>query len=354
MPKNGSKKAAVRKITLSSNQAAGGGTTVRLRPFIPNRYLPSERELQKALVAEKARFDLSADAPSPEPAPQGIAEVPLSGGVSGYWARQAPSAYDQYLQKLPSAAARQIKSAAMAVAKRGARVLPGQEPVLPETFAQAPPVLPFIPEPPASRAASPIVPDFSLSMPVQSCQSGAVSASRRSPQSSSSCLVQAPVLSPQESAMLDRQVELNKPGYSCQSFNGDMSGSVMDNPSNGAGPPPFPLNLLPMNAMQNLSASRGQHRSPAAQARFGSWHSGASLPESGFHSYLPRRPVATFNYVRVSASTSAVNRKVSARKKNTRLVSSRTVMDKASPRQTQLTVAAYPPYASSQSRPYMF
>ena len=301
--------------------------TLKLRPFVPNRYLPSEREMHRAMVAQQAQMDPNAYQSQPEPS---LRDRPLQAQISEYnYSRKPISAYDSMMQKLPPVVQHKIKEVKNKVVARAPRAVAGLSQVLPEQFVPTPKVNPIIPEPP--RANTGITPDFQMSVPLYGAGNGMGNgmngmgngmngmgngmapgmyggigggvgqrpmphnnpmsfAPRMQPRPES--LVEAPNLSAAEAARMDQMVAANMPTY--QSFNGDMSGSGMDNPGYGAGPPPFPLNLLPLNAMQSLG-HHGQKK-PTITARFGSWHQKGQLPYSGFHTYISRRRATSYTY----------------------------------------------------------
>jgi hypothetical protein len=153
-----------------------------------------------------------------------------------------------------------------------------------------------------------------------------------------------PQLSMQEQAALDRLVAQNRPTQ-VMDFNGEIC-NTQDNPANGAGPAPFPLNLLPGNAMRYLHASHQHANVP--QARFGSWHEASALPESGFHSYLQRRQPQMFSY-----SAAAVPKARKVEKRSAKVSSStgaRTVV--ATLPQRAPAVESYPVYTSASGAAY--
>jgi hypothetical protein len=311
--------------------------TLKLRPFVPNRYLPSEREMQRAMVAQQAQMDPTAYQSQPEST---ASDRPLQAQISEYnYSRKPISAYDSMMQKLPPVVQHKIKEVKNKVVARAPRAVAGLSQVLPEQFVPTPAVNPIIPEPP--RANTNITPDFQMSVPLYGAGSGMGNmyngmngngmyngiggsvgtrpmphhnpmsfAPRVLPQPQP--LVEAPNLSSAETARMDKLVAANMPTY--QSFNGDMSGSGMDNPGYGAGPPPFPLNLLPLNAMQSLG-NHGQKK-PVITARFGSWHQKGQLPYSGFHTYISRRRATSYTYTTAALPSQAKKSRKSAGYRN--------------------------------------
>src|SRR5438270_7341996 len=136
---------------------------VKLRPFVPNRYLPRERDLRQALTAQQPQVDNSG--------------APLAGAVTtNYAAPRMVSAYDGYsgsmMSQAPqvvtspgSAGAPRFASTKKAAGSRSPRVMPGQAPMLPEQLTQpANVVAPLIPEPPQQRQMARA--QFPISMPV--------------------------------------------------------------------------------------------------------------------------------------------------------------------------------------------
>lgn len=309
---------------------------VKMRPFKPGRYLPSEKELRMAAMqSQQAQYDYSADG------------AQLSGQVNAqYTAPRQRSAYDQYAMQggysaaMPAAVmpiAQRVKAQVKkAIGQRAPRVVPNQMPMLPEQLTQAPMIQPQIPEPPVQRQMRAT---FPASMPVgQFPQPSA----QQMPQPMAPQF-QPESISPQEVASMFRQVEQIKP-TARMTFNGDVVGQALDNPGNGGGQPPFPLNFLGGNAMQQLT--HAQHRMPtnAPPARFGSWHGGNGLPESGFHSYIMRRKPVMYEYSRAPMPV--------ARKAKPNVVARRSYSAPpavASRAASKPVIATYPAYQSYRS-----
>jgi hypothetical protein len=123
-----------------------------------------------------------------------------------------------------------------------------------------------------------------------------------------------------------------------------------------AGPPPFPLNLLPEASLKRfIRGSLGTNHSNPSTPRvyFGSWHRSAtmnSLPAGGFHTYstYASRRVSTPAVRRSGSSTVAV-----VPGKRNHLNSRRYLVSKPPSRvykpSVEPRVATYPPYAASAS-----
>ncbi|HEY9793295.1 MAG TPA: hypothetical protein V6D22_23040 [Candidatus Obscuribacterales bacterium] len=367
----------------------------QLRPFMPNRPLPHESDLQRAaLVSQQAQVDNSIAMMTPRS---------LSGEVN-YQAPQMVSSYSQYGMSVAETPMPHQMKAKRQIGGRSPRLMPGQAPMVPSQLtANQAAVQPMIPDPPVQQAAA-NRPQFPVSMPVammsqtQSAQmpmqgygnSGLPPAATmqgaqwqqqmpmqgmmpqqmpmqqmqqmpmqqmpmqgmmpmqqmptqqmqwpqqmpmqgmmtqqmpmqnmqwqqqqmpmqgyapgglpaagtiqrnfmQSMQPMVSPAFEAPRLTQQEQLALEKLAAQNRPA-AVMDFNGDVHGIAKDNPSNGTGPGPRPMNLLPGNAMQRLSLARKPANVP--QARFGSWH-GAALPECGFHSWLGNRQPHLFSY----------------------------------------------------------
>jgi hypothetical protein len=336
---------------------------MQMRPFMPNRPLPHESDLQRALVSQQGQMDNSmAMMPS---APRS-----LSGEVN-YMAPQMVSAYSPYGMSGTMAQApmpNQVKSK-KPMGTRSPRLMPGQAPMLPEQLSpNQPAVQPMIPDPPIQPMTAKR-PQFPVSMPVammaqtqspqmpmqqapmqnmqwqqqmpmqgmmpmqqapmqnmqwqqQTPMQGMMPMQQmpaqnmqwqqqmpmqgmmpmqtqmqprtfmQSMQPMASPAFEAPRLTQQEQLALEKLAAQNRPA-AVMDFNGDIHGIAQDNPSNGTGPGPLPMNLLPGNAMQRVNLAHRPANVP--QAGFGSWHS-AALPECGFHTWLGNRQPHLFSY----------------------------------------------------------
>jgi hypothetical protein len=95
---------------------------------------------------------------------------------------------------------------------------------------------------------------------------------------------QPPPMSPDEQAIIDRMVDrVRNNGADSPLSDGAMSAPQA---MSSAGPPPFPLNLLPQDSLKQLINGR-RDRVDAPPSYFGSWHGQklSCLPPSGFQSY---------------------------------------------------------------------
>jgi hypothetical protein len=87
-------------------------------------------------------------------------------------------------------------------------------------------------------------------------------------------------ISSEEQSIIDRMIA------GAHGAGGDAAGSEM---SPSAGPPPFPLSLLPQDQLKSMVQGLRRQKTDAAPSYFGSWRGNtmASLPASGFHNYAP-------------------------------------------------------------------
>ncbi|MBI4534445.1 MAG: hypothetical protein HY711_10920 [Candidatus Melainabacteria bacterium] len=282
------------KLSMSIPSVPKKTKTVKLRSFVPNRPLVRQKDLETYLVAQQARLDSCPPAKTayaPYTGQLNNSSV-LSGLVSTYSFASEP--------RLPQSE----PAHKMCQAKFVKSQFPAQQPTLPGQVSamsslHAP--IPAIPEPPRTTVSK-TVPNTATSSieptsrPVEQVlsQAGAL-------------LVQAPVLSPDEQLLLDELVKLNRPGKftQYQDISGTqeqvelpMTSMTEAQPHHDPGPPPFPLSLLPEDAIKDL-----MHRGPnkhinAPPAYFGSWHSKvslSSLPKARFNSHIGLKQSPTNN-----------------------------------------------------------
>lgn len=260
--------------------------SVKLRPFMPGRYLPSEGDLYpRAAVPESL----------------GAQPAPLSGQVSASANAysKVPTTYaSDYVDQLALAAARKVKNVARKFAA-APKTTPGSAPVLPGQFGGAAnqpavPALANLIGADQSAQSLPQLPALSPSVTVPAPPS----ATRVSPvvvppppQVAAFPTVPPPNLSSYEEAKMARLVEANLPErLYANGSNGDMRASSRVNPGlAGAGPPPFPLSLM---AGQMPAAGGRMRPAPGMEAKFGNWHDRNNLPSAAFHTYLSQAKMA--------------------------------------------------------------
>lgn len=352
------KKPEGRKSSLSD---AGVTVSIRgahLRPFVPNRKLPSRKDLEWQLQAQQARLDdrrLSAQAIVAQQT------SPLSGQIAVFGAPPEPNPYGQ----IPASLSPQKEKVARSGPRPAPRAIPGQTPQLPGQVAflpgssasmpffnpqsQSPPREETLSKPNANLAAPN---NFSMSERPASSNlfrgAGELRPGEHIVRQSGALLVQAPVLTPDEQQMADQLLELNRPGRSQQFV--DLPGTqmpvVQQQPGAGApsgadpGPPPFPLNMLPEDALKQL-VGRGRPHIDAPPCYFGSWHKAGGLVTSGFHSNICSRRITGkyFGHYAPMAGHGNGFKLGQARRRRIEYAANAG----AQPYQTQ-TVAMYPPY----------
>lgn len=306
------KKAATRKISLSDAGVAPA-KTIKLRAFVPNRRLPSERDM----TALTPRMDSAPALMAQKPVMGTDYEKPLAGGVSAY-------TFDA-----PSAAATRRVASQIAPAQRA---IPGRAPALPGQFAartSMAPAIPVIPEPPSADYPS------YMDLKPPAAKANRVAPAGLQPErmlkQAGALLVQAPVLTPDERTLVKELVNLNQPGRS-GNFIDVQGGRPVEVPAEpqaemeGApeapvqqhadlGPPPFPLNLLPQDKLQEFVGRRKQQKIATHPVYFGSWHKPVAqiqqrpaLPYAGFQTHMQSQRILASNYAQyapVAASHSS-------------------------------------------------
>jgi hypothetical protein len=266
------------KLVLHSNG-------VRLRPFVPGRKLPTQHDLDVQFIAQTAKL-AAEESPNLSAMTPRMAPGPLTGQVSDSYATPFNASVDTYgsvgyvKQSTSRVAPGQIPAVQGQIrqfrspAKRNTYV---SQPVRaldqseiasqPQPFRMTmPPVIPASPMqqalqmPPPAMPLAPTTPE-----PGQSQQVG---------------------LSPEEQAIIDRMEANAQARGAAIEMNGQES-ATMPTMGSSAGPPPFPLNLLPQDSLKSMIGGMHHSHTSVPQAYFGSWHgnSMASLPTGSFHSY---------------------------------------------------------------------
>lgn len=280
-PRPAAKKRAAKSSYVAMTPVMDG---VKIRPFMPGRYLPSEAELDARREAERARREAEAQrAMSFAPAADVLTgRVAATNDIPNMSAMMAPAASyamsrpanQDYMHKVQGIV-QKVKEAAKGYSLAHTRSVPGMNPMMPGQIAQAPgahSAMPRIPEP--QRAAMPLQvpqPPVARSMPVQVPQA---------PQHvvASAPVVPLPSLSKWDNAQLDKLIDNNMPENVYGNVNGDMRAGQGNPGVAGGGPTPYPLNSINRRGVQPIGT----------QARFGSWHGGnENLPQSSFQTYVP-------------------------------------------------------------------
>jgi hypothetical protein len=269
------------KLQLSDQRAEAqtlASSTVKLRPFVPNRKLPRQRDIDYQLMAQTARM--------------AAAPAPLSGQISEFAAGTQPMAapFEIDTGRINRAIAT-YDSATLAKAW-APRVVPGQTATMPGQVR-------------VNRQGRSRVANRASSNPEWFSQAGS---GERVIGQGAGLLVQAPAMAPSEQIVNERMAELGYPSTSeiagtaptgnipqeiirPASLEGSEQGAT-------AGPAPFPLNMLPQDQLKDFIKARARNRIQAPKAYFGSWHGeGAhNLPTAGFHSNIHSKGFSTGSY----------------------------------------------------------
>ena len=299
---------------------------VKLRPFVPGRYLPSESELQAKKQAETS---------SQQPVfSAGNASGMLSGQVSttnntmselssivapaASYAMSRPVNQD-YIQKIAQIALKKVKQASKNFVAEHPQ---GTNPLVPNPVAQLAGLRGGVPEVPEPQAT------VSTSMPVPQPQARPIN-TVKVPQynaASSVPVVQPPELTKYEANQLEKLVDSNLPENVYAQGQGTAGQS--------------PLAAMP------LSQGRGRPINTAvSQARFGSWHGGnLGLTSASFHTYVPIHmagPMSVkINQHSISHHTGHQSAGISAHTFHAGL----TTKESADKHKADTFVADYPPY----------
>ncbi len=279
---------------------------VKLRPFMANRRLPSQHDLDVQFIAQTAKMASAEPAPTltAQSASMDAEPQPLAGRVS--------EVYSSY----PTANVASYGSVGY-VKQSSSRVVPGQNPSVPGQIRQfrsaGRPKYVAKTQMPAQSQQRTLQDELDAQYPVQQQQQpvprmARVTANEQFQQaqqvqqmqhmqqmqqmqqamqqmqgqgsSEPEAQQQPGGISSEEQSIIDRMIA------GAHGAGGDAAGSEM---SPSAGPPPFPLSLLPQDQLKSMVQGLRRQKTDAAPSYFGSWRGNtmASLPASGFHNYAP-------------------------------------------------------------------
>ncbi len=264
---------------------------VKLRPFVPNRKLPSKHDLELELLAQTPRM-----AAPPQ--------TSLSGQVSEFGAQsmtEMPRAYNQSISTYDSATLNRYS--APRVTPNQVIATPGQVRVNRQVRKQVARPMSFQPQVASSNSQS-------------SDWLGQPRAGERMIRQGGALLAQAPAAVPSEERLADlgypSAEEIATPPAPVPSSSGNdiirppQMQQQMES-QEGPGPAPFPLSLLPQDQLKSLIRSRVKNKVQAPPAYFGSWHGpqqASSLPPGGFqthmHSHGFAAPAPANNYAHIA------------------------------------------------------
>jgi len=251
-----------------------------LRPFVPHRPLPSRAELETALKAQEPKMAL-------EPSPT------LNGSVSGFYQSNNDNIYPSYSESTPAPRISQNS----AIGLRQTKTQKERIADISKNLIKSMPML--------NQAVSANIPSRPVNAPISMMKDLSLATREQSsvpPQSG------FPMMQRAEHRLLD--------SYNCNSEEGNNKISAADmqiapeapvgaaadrldsaGTVSSAGPPPFPLNLLPEASLKKFirGSMGGAGVSRAPRVYFGSWHGttmARGLPPGGFHNYSGARGFA--------------------------------------------------------------
>lgn len=299
---------------------------VKLRPFVPNRKLPSKRDLELELLSQTPRMA----------APQ---QTSLSGQISEFGAQgmtEMPRSYDRSISTYDAATLNRY--AAPRVTANQVIATPGQVRV-------------------NRQARKPVSRPMSFQPQVASSTSsndwlGQPRAGERMIRQGGALLAQAPAAIPTEERLADlgypSAEELATPPAPIPSSSGN---DIIRPPQvqnqieaqQGPGPAPFPLSLLPQDQLKSLIRSRVKNKVQAPPAYFGSWHGPqqtAQLPPGGFQTHMRSHGFAT-------PAPASYSQHFSAKPQSKHSAVGRANMMQAAAQKPhqEMRIAVYPPYA---------
>lgn len=270
---------------------------VKLRPFVANRKLPSQHDLDVQFIAQTAKMAAVAAPQSSQLVAQtpslAVEPEPLSGRVSEVYSSFPASPVSNY-------------GSVGYVKQSSSRLMPGQVPSVPGQIRQfrasgrtryLPKSQPVVsaPEEAMESQHAPSAPRMIQAAQLQQVQKLQqtqqllqMQQMQQAVQQMQQAMQQGPAepeaeeepggISSEEQSIIDRMVA----AAHARTVDGAAS-------SEGAGPPPFPLSLLPQDQLKSMIGGLRHTHTDAAPSYFGSWrgNSISALPASGFHSYVP-------------------------------------------------------------------
>ncbi len=298
---------------------------VKLRPFVPNRKLPSKRDLELDLLAQTPRM-----AAPPQ--------TSLSGQIAEFGAQamtEMPRSYDRSISTYDAATLNRY--AAPRVTANQVLATPGQVRVNRQVRKPAAHPMSFQPQVAANTQSNDWL--------------GQPRAGERMIRQGGALLAQAPAAIPSEERLADlgypTAEELATPPAPLPSSTGPdiiRPAQMQMESQQGPGPAPFPLSLLPQDSLKSLMRSRVKTNQPAPPpSYFGSWHGpqqSHNLPPGGFQTHMQSRGFA-------APQASAANYQHFAPRPTKHHASGRANMMQAAAQKPhqEMRIAVYPPYA---------
>lgn len=271
---------------VATRKALNQTPSVKLRPFVANRKLPSKSDI--AMSSQVAEIDY------------GSQPTTLDGGVteySNYYMSEVPGAQlsprakyavKQQQKKHNSDRLQQAAKVASSFVRQVApRAVPGASPAIPGSVGMpcAEPNYNNLHNPVATQMSpSQMMQQMQRQYPTQFAQPTAFQAPPEPPMG-------APRLSPQEQLEMNKLVET-----AClqQGVNPYASQQPQQSLYQRVGPPPFPLSLIPEDTMKGFLKGARDRKSPIAGSNLAAASGGSGvgmggkqpLPAGGFHTYM--------------------------------------------------------------------
>ncbi|MBS1955329.1 MAG: hypothetical protein JST89_14185 [Cyanobacteria bacterium SZAS-4] len=303
---------------------------VKLRPFVPNRKLPSKRDLELELLSQTPRM-----AAPPQ--------TSLSGQISEFGAQsmtEMPRSYDRSISTYDAATLNRY--AAPRVTANQVLATPGQVRVNRQVRKPVARPMSFQPQVATSTQSNDWL--------------GQPRAGERMIRQGGALLAQAPAAIPSEERLADlgypSAEEIATPPAPVPSSSGN---DIIRPPQvqqqlesqSGPGPAPFPLSLLGQDQLKSLMRSRVRTNQPAPPpSYFGSWHgpqTSHNLPPGGFQTHMQSHGFAApqasaANYSHFAPRPTKHHSPAGAGRAN--------MMQAAAQKPHQeMRIAVYPPYA---------
>ncbi len=317
--------AARRKFSLGADARPSNTLTVngvRLRPFVAGRKLPHRAEFASGLVEQQAQLASES-------------QTSLAGVVTESSAIQpdAPTYVSQTAYS--TSAPRVMPNQPQTVSRQGAAISKRRT----QTVR------------PRGKRSSVALPD-QIADGSQSSLGSKISGNWMANEENLR-LVAPPIISAAQQAQISHSIQNINPTI----FQGERPAES----ASSAGPPPFPLNLLPQQSLKQFVGG-GHSKASAPPSFFGSWHGGhsliahnfastSSLPEAGFQTHMrdqgfghqhPHQYHGTAAHSYFTATTAAT--KTSPAKFN----SAKTLLAQAhGPSQAEAKIFLYPPYSTA-------
>lgn len=299
LEKSSSRKAVVttkgkRKYSLSDHSAMTPeikAEGIKLRPFVPNRKLPRRQDLEMPLVAQTPTLAPDAEQLAGQVSEYGRSESAY-GTISG---RSAVSAYSPERSSSRIDAPKLSRQMVNPRSFMTQQAVPNQMQAAPRPIVTAMQKVARMPKMEMMQRAAEQVhqhfqpQQFAAAQPDASAEwLGQPNTAQGEQMVAQSGALLAPMLAPNDQALVDQMVDQAQMEIVVAQQQAEARRT-------SAGPPPFPLNLLPEDQLRNLVQKRPTIRGP--KSYFGSWHQVRILPRAGFSTNLHgTKPILASNF----------------------------------------------------------